>query len=778
MIKDRLSEKGGDQKKALASGLEMEEEDLFRENDPAPKKKSKNYPSRNVRGKRKREDRSAKLGPEFGTKPCGHPDPVDSDPSTQTPSAKRSLFALESEQSQGKPRWDPAEGAPMRDLGGGFPNLGNTCYMNAVLQSLFAIPPFADDLLRQDFPWKKVPMGSLVALLSQLLLCKDILEVETKAVILLRIKNTISAVSEVFSGSLQNDAHEFLGQCLDQLKKEIEDLECTLWSAERETECKNWPAQATLCPVQENFEFELQASITCKACGQTTLKTEQSHHLSVNLCQTDPLFPVSVQGLLDLFFQEEDVERTCQECGSQDAALQFRLHQLPRVLVVHLKRYSLDDQWQMTKNSQEVQIPRYLNVTPYCTKDPRLPRPLPRPGADGHVLDAFQDGTSETLSSRPPVVPILATSGPLTVPVGPEEAAEQRPIQTDSRGGARPKQSRGQGSGSALEPLLRSCGSRVLSGERLPASASPMDEVAHEEENKLASIPYPHSPWVPENPEMQKASTLGEVEGYGLTELLEGLYDYKGKAILEGGQTRMDWLHQMDQKRVDKELPQPEPPRCIRQLDNLENTEKIPNGFSKLRLPKTDTISLGAWGSGKNPENEDVSQNESSAVEAKDPHAVQTGDPLQAYRLISVLSHLGDSQKSGHYISDVFDFERQAWFTYSDLKVFRVSEATMQVARLHCGYIFFYMHNEIFKALLGRQPAPSQWAHRQGDVSWDSGDYGDSRLCSPSLHRQNPGNPFQDEENKQPRMKTLPGRHPRMGGNPFSPASLELDRGT
>lgn len=68
------------------------------------------------------------------------------------------------------------------------------------------------------------------------------------------------------------DAHEFLSQCLDQLKEDMEKLNKT-WKSEPVPNEDNSPGRASddlsatkvyTCPVISNLEFEVQHSIICK----------------------------------------------------------------------------------------------------------------------------------------------------------------------------------------------------------------------------------------------------------------------------------------------------------------------------------------------------------------------------------------------------------------------------------------------------------------------------------------------------------------------------------
>lgn len=59
---------------------------------------------------------------------------------------------------------------------------------------------------------------------------------------------------------------------------------------------------------------------------------------------------------------------------------------------------------------------------------------------------------------------------------------------------------------------------------------------------------------------------------------------------------------------------------------------------------------------------------------------------------MGVVNHLGTSSNSGHYISDVYNMEKNTWLSYDDKHVEQVAEEEVLHKRTKTGYIFFYVH--------------------------------------------------------------------------------------
>ncbi|MEQ2270434.1 Ubiquitin carboxyl-terminal hydrolase 37 [Xenotaenia resolanae] len=292
---------------------------------------------------------------------------LDRGPSTtQTPTGKRSLMLPNHSTPFKKVR-------PSLDYGGwnkqrpsslaqpqpplqGFSNLGNTCYMNAILQSLFSLPSFSSDMLKQSIPWKKVPINALLRRFAHLMVKKDVACPETKKDLLRKVKNAISSTAERFSGNVQNDAHEFLSQCLDQLKDDVEKMNKNLTndtaaSSSSSALSENAAEAAAVkvepgdeadtsriytCPVAVNMEFEVQHTITCKCCGEVVNKREQFNDLSINLPRRKKTLPLrSIQDSLDLFFRMEEIEYSCEKCSGKSATVTHKFSKLPRYLQTH-----------------------------------------------------------------------------------------------------------------------------------------------------------------------------------------------------------------------------------------------------------------------------------------------------------------------------------------------------------------------------------------------------------------------------------------------------------
>ncbi|KAG9329444.1 hypothetical protein JZ751_004710, partial [Albula glossodonta] len=92
----------------------------------------------------------------------------------------------------------------------GFPNMGNTCYMNATLQSLLSLPTFVSDIRREESCWRPNLTTHLLKYLVDLHTARSNNNERRKKDLLKMVKHSVSETFFDSSGSEQQDVHEFL----------------------------------------------------------------------------------------------------------------------------------------------------------------------------------------------------------------------------------------------------------------------------------------------------------------------------------------------------------------------------------------------------------------------------------------------------------------------------------------------------------------------------------------------------------------------------------------
>ncbi|XP_053733455.1 ubiquitin carboxyl-terminal hydrolase 37 [Synchiropus splendidus] len=757
-----LSENRGEKRKRLLNSESDLTEDYPKENDSSSNNKATSEPSRKFllsckeKLKQAEENRSsAPLGSSplqpssfYGrsvTKDYGQSHSIferDSRPSStsQVSSAKRSLLQPNHSTPFKKSR-------PSLDYGGwnkqrpsaltqpplqGFSNLGNTCYMNAILQSLFSLPSFSNDMLRQSIPWKKVPINALLRRFAHLMVKKDVGCSETKKDLLRKVKNAISSTAERFSGNAQNDAHEFLSQCLDQLKDDVERMNKS-WTNEatassspsRSSEIA--PDQAAklepgdevdtsrvyTCPVAVNMEFEVQHTITCKCCGEVVTKREQFNDLSIDLPRRKKTLPLrSIQDSLDLFFRMEEIEYSCEKCNGKAATVTHKFSKLPRVLILHLKRYSFNAQLSMnSKLGQQVVIPRYLTLLSHCTESTRPPITLGW-SSQASMSRALKSSTLSNSTSAPPrrvggktANTILLDSDSEEEPTRKGNTTRRRQLSSClSEDGDRPEEK-----GAVMDPADFS---GINDDEMLVAVL----EMSRQE----AALSAPAS--LDDEPTSSPDTGFGDADAHdlayhaelmdpdskqpadGLNSLDLTMDENKENQTPEGPgqQGELDWVQQyrLDQEREEQELQQ----ALAQSLQEHEAQEMREDDDLKrateLSLQEFNNSLPDLLCSDEDSGNEELLDMEYTEAETESlKRNAENGDLSNSFRLISVVSHIGSSSSSGHYISDVYDMKKQSWLTYNDLDVSRTHESAVQSDRDRSGYIFFYMHKDVFEQL-------------------------------------------------------------------------------
>ncbi|KAM4730868.1 ubiquitin carboxyl-terminal hydrolase 37 [Anableps anableps] len=759
-----LSENRGEKRKRLLNSESDLTEDYPKENDSSSNNKATSDPSRKFllsckdKLKQAEENRSSAplgstplqptsfYGSRSGAKDYGqsHSFLDRASSAAQTTTSKRSLMLPNHSTPFKKVR-------PTLDYGGwnkqrpsslaqpqpplqGFSNLGNTCYMNAILQSLFSLPSFSNDMLKQSITWKKVPVNALLRRFANLMVKKDVACPETKKDLLRKVKNAISSTAERFSGNVQNDAHEFLSQCLDQLKDDVERINKSLTndtasSSFSSATSENPPEAAAVkaepgdeadtsriytCPVAVNMEFEVQHTITCKCCGEVVNKREQFNDLSIDLPRRKKTLPLrSIQDSLDLFFRMEEIEYSCEKCSGKSATVTHKFSKLPRVLILHLKRYSFNAQLSLnSKLGQQVLIPRYLTLLSHCTDSTRPPVSLgwtPQPYTS-RTLKTSQSVNSSTTPQRriggksTSCTSILLDSDYEDEPTRKVNASRRRRLsiclpEDDDRPEEKPTAAMDSAEFSGIndDEMLAAVLEMSRQEAGLPAAAPLEDEPTSSPDTGFGDSDVHDLAYHTELLETDKPADV--LDSLDLT-MDENKENQTPEGVQQQGE--LDWVQQynLDQEREEQELQQAlaqslqeHEAQEMREDDDLKRATELSLQEFNNSLPE---LLCSDDDSG----NEDVLDMEYTEAEAETlKRNAEAGDLANSYRLISVVSHIGSSSSSGHYISDVYDMKKQSWLTYNDLDVLRTQEAAVQRDRDRSGYIFFYMHKDVFEQL-------------------------------------------------------------------------------
>jgi len=171
------------------------------------------------------------------------------------------------------------------------------------------------------------------------------------------------------------------------------------------------PVSGTACPVSRAFSMCLEHSRACSRCGHVSSVAESTVMLSLDVPGEGGAAggaPLPLTSLLRQHFSSEEVAKDCDSCGARSAphTARHRVVRMPRVLVLHLKRFraqiGADGAARLGKSAAPVQAPASLSLSEFAAGGARA-APLPAgPAAAACPARAFLATEKENLGPAPP----------------------------------------------------------------------------------------------------------------------------------------------------------------------------------------------------------------------------------------------------------------------------------------------------------------------------------------------------------------------------------------
>ncbi|XP_042873496.1 ubiquitin carboxyl-terminal hydrolase Usp2-like isoform X2 [Penaeus japonicus] len=275
----------------------------------------------------------------------------------------------------------------------GLRNIGNTCFMNSVTQCLSNTRCLLEYLVRDGYSSDinttiSTMKGDLIRAFASLL--SDMWNEgadSSRALNTGPFKAQLQRFAPVFSGYQQHDAQEFLRKLLEGLHEDVnrvtakpkpitEDIDDDLDDNQKAMESWKRYLRYDDSKIVDMFVGQLKSSLQCSVCGHCSVTFDPFWDLSLPIPSKSG--QVRISQCLDLFTKEEvldgDERPTCSKCKERRKMTKsFSIQKFPKVLVLHLKRFSPLERWR-GKLSCTVEFPlEGLTLSKYASNSSTSP---------------------------------------------------------------------------------------------------------------------------------------------------------------------------------------------------------------------------------------------------------------------------------------------------------------------------------------------------------------------------------------------------------------------
>ncbi|PRP84401.1 peptidase C19 family protein [Planoprotostelium fungivorum] len=245
--------------------------------------------------------------------------------------------------------------------GPGLDNMGNTCFLNSVIQCLTYTPPLANFLMSRKHSQSCKINGFCMFCVLEKHIIRVFQNTKQSSITPQSIVTNLRSLSKQFKLGRQEDSHEFLRYVLEGMQKSsLHGLQATIGKVDGKI------AETSI--VHRIFGGYLQSQVKCTVCQYKSNTFDPFLDLSLEIKNC-----VSLEKALHAFTSIEVLNGAnkykCSKCMKYvDAHKRFTIRKIPHVLTIQLKRFTFQGSFG-GKIQKPVSYPETLDMKPYL--DPR-----------------------------------------------------------------------------------------------------------------------------------------------------------------------------------------------------------------------------------------------------------------------------------------------------------------------------------------------------------------------------------------------------------------------